>query len=141
MQNHFDRLDNRGLSWINSITMPDTRQSFGGPHQLYLLRYEIESNRRIYVFYMKLNSPKGYNYQSQEKSPFLPFIGIAFVSIWGSKYIIDIFPSFWQICNTKTVNNFGNEHTFFILCAVNDSQYTEILNKTIKNVLEDSNSP
>ena len=35
-QYHLDRLDKRGLSWINSITMSETRQSFGGPHQLCL---------------------------------------------------------------------------------------------------------
>ena len=33
---HLHHLDKRGLLWLNSITMPDTRQSFRGPHQLYL---------------------------------------------------------------------------------------------------------
>ena len=40
-QHHLDRVGEAGFSRINLITVPDTRQSFGGPHQLYLLVSEI----------------------------------------------------------------------------------------------------
>ena len=49
-QPNSDRLDKRGLSWINLIDMPDTRQSFRGPHQLYLFFLLIEHSRVMLRF-------------------------------------------------------------------------------------------
>ena len=43
LQHHLG-LGKCGLSWINSITTPDTRQSFGDPHQLYLLTWLFDKD-------------------------------------------------------------------------------------------------
>ena len=58
-QHHLDCPGKCGSSWLNSITKRDTRQSFGVPHQLYLLfdRHELEYSKYC-IYSLKLTLEK-----------------------------------------------------------------------------------